>query len=100
MRSAPAPAFAVIGVGRLYPGRACRALLALPQDGLRLQPVHQIVGHVEGGTAMGRCCAGEHDRIPRRDLAAAMDDADVADFEPPGGGVRYVLERSPGECRM
>jgi len=49
-------------------------LFALPESGVGLEPVHQIIGRFERGAAMRGGGGGEDDRRAGRDRAASVDD--------------------------
>ena len=98
--SAPALAVGMIGFGRLDPFEPAVADLALPEDGFGLEPVHQIIGGVEGCAPVPRGGAREDDRLAGKDLAAAVDDADMGDVEPLSCRDRDVLQRLLRQARM
>src|SRR5690242_1515448 len=100
MRLFPAPALVIVGFGWLDPPGAGRSFFPLPKDGLRLQPVHQIISRFERSATMPRGGASKDDRLARPHLAAPVNDADVADVEALGRSHGNVLERSPGERWM
>src|SRR6059058_4858516 len=85
---------------RLDPARSRVADFAFPEHCLSLQPVYEVVHGVEGGAAMDRGSAGEDGGFARRNRAAAVHDAYVADVEPLGAGDGNFLERPPGQRRM
>lgn len=87
----------MIRIGRFDPMGAARPLLPFPEDGVRLETVHQIVGGFECGSAVRRGRAGEDDRFTGADFAAAVDHPHMREIEAAGRGLGNLVQGSAGQ---
>src|SRR5687767_5823313 len=85
---------------RFHPARSVRRHFLLPERRTRLQIIHHEPARVERIAAVCAGDADEHDRLGRRELADAMDDADVVDVEALLRLADDVLERLLGHARI
>ena len=67
--------FGAVVLGWLDPGGGVNPVLAFPEQGVGLQPVHEEVDRLEGGATVRGGRGHEDDRLAGRDRAAAVDDA-------------------------
>src|SRR5688500_7340250 len=81
-RAFPAQRRVVVARASLDPALALRRRLLLPERRLRLEVVHHEAARVERSAAVRAGNADEDDGIGWRELADAMDHADLVDVEP------------------
>src|ERR1700761_7764192 len=96
------PAFGGSVVGRLGvdPGLAARLLDLLPEWRAGLQIIHQELGGGEGGLAVARRGRHQHNRLPRRDPAEAVNDGDAKQRPARDGFIDMARDFRLGHARI
>src|SRR5262245_20284194 len=91
--SSPPPlAIGSVAFRWLYPARSVNPLFLLPEHGFGLESVHQKVGGLESGAAMGGRGSDEDDAFARLDRATTMDHQHIINLEPRRAVPRDLVE--------